>query len=374
VTALAPPTRVAWLEKFYDIVFVAVVGRFANELGNDPDLANTVEVLGWLAGLWMTWFLVTLRLNRFPDDRPATRLLLLIQLMALCVAAAAAISVTAVDDTRAVVGSAALGLTTAALYLGVLRSPLADPRLVAVPVALSLLVAAAELLTLLATPAWARLLPAVALLLQFVVVLGWYLPRVARGHPVEPVKAGDRHAQLFLVLMGLSFLKVAFAPDASGTVGYPVVVGSFLTGFALWSMYIDGVLPLGFPTGVSRQQVWLSVQLLLSLAVTVAAAAAVALPSSRTGGALPPAQALLEGGSLAAVLTALAVLAVSSQRTSAVRAAVRAAGALALVIVTALAIGAMPSDTFSTLAGSIVVVAAVVEALAGRWENRTLAQ
>ena len=109
MTAVAPPARVAWLEKFYDIVFVAVVGRFANELGNDPDLANTVEVLGWLAGLWMTWFLVTLRLNRFPDERLATRLLLLIQLMALCVAAAAAISVTAVDDTRAVVGSADSG-------------------------------------------------------------------------------------------------------------------------------------------------------------------------------------------------------------------------------------------------------------------------
>ena len=187
------------------------------------------------------------------------------------------------------------------------------------------------------------------------------------------MKAGDRHAQLFLVLMGLSFLKVAFAPDASGTVGYPVVVGSFLTGFALWSMYVDGVLPWASRTGVRRQQVWLSVQLLLSLAVTVAAAAAVALPSSRTGGALPPAQALLEGGSLAAVLAALSVLAVSSQRTSRVRAAVRAAAALALVAitVTALAVGRMPSDTFSALAGSVVVVAAVVEALAGRWDDRT---
>ena len=309
----APSARVAWLEKFYDIVFVAVVGRFANELGTGPSLTKSLDVLGWLAGLWMTWFLVTLRLNRFPDDRPTTRVIVLVQLVAFCVATAAAISITTIDDQRAVVGAAVLALTVAALYLGVLGSPQANPRLVAVPVLLSSFVAATQLLALVAGPAWGRLLPGLATVLLFTVVLGWYLPQVAAGHPVDVVKAGDRHAQLFLVLTGLSFLKVAFLADPSGTVGYPVVIAAMLTGFALWSVYVDGVLPLGFPTGVRSQQVWLSAQLLLALGVTVAAAAAVALPSSPNG-EVTTTQALLEAGSLAAVMSALAVLALGAGR------------------------------------------------------------
>jgi low temperature requirement protein LtrA len=58
--------RGAWLERFYDLVFVASAGRFANKLGATPDLPHALSVLVWPAGLWVAWLLVTLRLNRFP--------------------------------------------------------------------------------------------------------------------------------------------------------------------------------------------------------------------------------------------------------------------------------------------------------------------
>ena len=73
--------RVAWLERFYDLVFVACVGRFANKLGVTPDLPHTLSVLVWLIGLWAAWFLVTQRLNRFPEEGWLTRGIVVVQLL-----------------------------------------------------------------------------------------------------------------------------------------------------------------------------------------------------------------------------------------------------------------------------------------------------
>lgn len=248
----ATAARVAWLERFYDLVFVAVVGRFANELGATPDLAHALSVLGWLAWLWVAWFLVSLRLNRFPDEGWLTRAIVVAQLLATTVAAAAAISATTADDRGGVVATIALDLGIWALYLTIPRRDAANRRLVAVPVVGSAVIAATELLRLVMPRAAAAALTSAAGLAFVAVVFGWYLPRLARNRPVEPRHAGDRHGQLFLILMGLSFLKVAFATNPKYGVEYPVVIGAFAAGFALWSIYVDGALPLASPSGPAR--------------------------------------------------------------------------------------------------------------------------
>ncbi len=68
LTHPATVARMAWLERFYDLVFAAAVGRFADELEVTSGLAHMTSILGWLAWLWVAWFLVSLRLNRFPDE------------------------------------------------------------------------------------------------------------------------------------------------------------------------------------------------------------------------------------------------------------------------------------------------------------------
>ena len=147
--------------------------------------------------------------------------------------------------------------------------------LVAVPAVGSAVIAATELLRLV-IPRAAAALTSVAGLAFVVVLLGWYLPRLARNRPVKPRHAGDRHGQLFLVLMGLSFLRVAFGTDPKYGVEYLAVIGAFTAGFALWSIYVDGVLPLGFPVRACPQRGWLVAQLGLGLALGVTVAAALA--------------------------------------------------------------------------------------------------
>jgi len=360
----ATAARVAWLERFYDLVFVAVVGRFANELGTAPDLAHILSILGWLTWLWIAWFLVSLRLNRFPDESWLTRGIVVAQLLATTVAAAAAISATTADDRGGIVATAVLDLGISALYLTIPRRDAADRHLVAVPVVGSAAIAATELLKLVLPRTAAAALTSVAGLAFVAVLLGWYLPRLARNRPVEPQHAGNRHAQLFLVLMGLSFLKVAFATDPKYGVEYPVVIVAFGTGFALWSIYIDGVLPLGFPVRAGPQRSWLIAQLGLALGITVAAAAVTALPPS-TAGTVTVTGAVLEGGSLAAVMAAFAVLAVTAQRPAPPLAYARcgAAAAMAAVTVAAITGGRLHDRTFSAVLAALVVAAAAADGL-----------
>ena len=101
--------RVAWLERFYDLVLVACVGRFANKLGVTPNLSHALLVLVWPIGLWVAWLLVTLRLNRFPDEGWLTRGIVVAQLLAMTVAAAAALSVTPAANRAGVVATAVIG-------------------------------------------------------------------------------------------------------------------------------------------------------------------------------------------------------------------------------------------------------------------------
>jgi len=360
----AAAARVALLERFYDLVFVAIVGRFANELGAAPNLAHILSVLSWLTGLWVAWFLVSLRLNRFPDDSWLTRGIVVAQLLATTVAAAAAISATTTDDRGGVVAAAALGLGISALYLTIPRHDAADRHLVAVPVVGSAAGAAVVLLSLVLPRPAAATLASITGLAFLTLVFGWYLPRLARNRPVDPGHAGNRHGQLFLVLMGLSFLKVAFATDPKNGVEYLVVIGAFAAGFALWSIYVDGVLPLGFPVRAGPQRSWLVAQLGLALGITVAAAAVTALPPS-TAGTITITGAVLEGGSLAVVMAAFAVLAVTAQRPAPSLAYARCGAAAAMATVTvAVIVAGRPHDrTFSAVLATLVVAAAAVDGL-----------
>ncbi|MGE5289741.1 MAG: low temperature requirement protein A [Micromonosporaceae bacterium] len=359
----ATVARVAWLEKLYDIVFVACVGRFANELGANPDLRHTLVVLGWLAGLWLGWFLVTMRLNRFPDEGWLTRIIVVAQLLSTTVAAAAAISVTPLDDSAGVVATAGIGLGIAALYATVPRDAMADSRLLAVPIVGSVGLAVATLLSLVLSRPAAVVLTSATGLAFLVVIFAYYLPRLTRNQPVEPGHAGDRHGQLFLVLLGLSFLKVAFVTDPRTGVRYVVVVSAFAVGFALWTLYVDGVLPLGFPTDPARQQPWLAAQFVLALAVTVAAAAVTVLPVAASG-AVTVAGVLLEGGSLIAVMLAFAALALSAQHRTPRLAVSRGvwAGTFGVLMVVAVA-GGMSDAAFSSVLAALIVVASAADAI-----------
>ena len=164
--------------------------------------------------------------------------------------------------------------------------------------------------------------------------------------------------------MGLSFIKVAFATSARNGVEYLVVAVAFVAGIALWSIYVDGVLPLGFPAPAGRQRTWIVAQLVLAVGITVAAAAVTALPPSTTG-KVSVTGAVLEGGSFAAVMAGFAVLAVAAERSEPRLAYARCGAALAMAAVTVIAIvaGGLNDRSFSGVLAALVIAAAAVDGL-----------
>ena len=164
--------------------------------------------------------------------------------------------------------------------------------------------------------------------------------------------------------MGLSFLKVAFATDVRYGVEFLVVAAAFAAGFALWTIYVDGVLPLGFPVPAGRQRTWIVAQLVLAIGITVAAAAVIALPPDTTG-RVTATGAVLEGGSFTAVMAAFAVLAVTAQHPQPHLAYARCGAGLAIAAVTVavVAAGGLNDRTLAGVLAALVIAAAVVDGL-----------
>ncbi|MFJ6480347.1 MULTISPECIES: low temperature requirement protein A [unclassified Streptomyces] len=102
--AAAPREResrhAAWLELFFDLVFVAFAAQLSHELHGDPGLRDFAVFLGLFFPPWWMWINLTVSANLFEDDGARRRLLMLFAM--LCLAAMAA-AVPEADSTRGAV-------------------------------------------------------------------------------------------------------------------------------------------------------------------------------------------------------------------------------------------------------------------------------
>lgn len=363
----APRSRVHWLERVYELIFVACVSQLADLLGAEPGLDSALVVVGWLLGLWVVRLMLAMALNRFPDEGAVTRIIVIAQMLALTVMVSTATSVAMTDNAMGTIATAFLNLTVAAMYWAIGRNHSEVREVVRTPALASLVVAIVVLVT---TPfpgalsSGLRGLAFLGLVLAFFLI---YLPRVEKVRPTNAEHVAADHGDLFLVLLGLSFVKVAFATSAGGSVNLWVVVGALAVGVALWTVYVDGVVPYGFPTSYPAASRWLGAQLLLATGITVAASAVVVVPPT-SDGVVSSSGAILGGGSMAVVFLALAVVAATSPHSPPRLALLRLAVGLTIVIITALVVawGQATDPSFDLAVGLFAIAGAVVDALVRR--------
>jgi len=105
--------RVSWVELYLDLVFVLAVGQLAHVIVEHPEMHSVWVALGLFVVLWWTWVGFAVLYNRYGDDAPAQRLLIL--------AGSVPAGVAAVALSRASEGDAAVF----ALSLAVIRLVLA---------------------------------------------------------------------------------------------------------------------------------------------------------------------------------------------------------------------------------------------------------
>src|SRR5690606_21277277 len=82
--------KVAWLELFYDLVYVTTLIQLGDALSEDVSLFGFMRFVLLFIPIWWSWTGVTLYINRFMGDDVWHRVLIFLQIFAV---AALAISV-----------------------------------------------------------------------------------------------------------------------------------------------------------------------------------------------------------------------------------------------------------------------------------------
>lgn len=111
------PSRVHWMELFFDLIFVALVAQLAYGLHSHPAMTGLLIFVGLFASVWWSWVNLTFTVNVAPWR--STRQLAVVMLLAMAAVGALAVAAPEATSERAwlfAVGNAALRLVLLGLW------------------------------------------------------------------------------------------------------------------------------------------------------------------------------------------------------------------------------------------------------------------
>ncbi|MFD3542254.1 low temperature requirement protein A [Streptomyces sp. NPDC058662] len=240
--AAAPRERerrhAAWLELFFDLVFVAFAAQLAHELHGDPGLRDFAVFFGLFFPPWWMWVNLTVSANLFEDDGARRRLLMLFAM--LCLAAMAA-AVPEADTSRGAVyalGYAGTRLVLLGLWWPATRNPPPDRVPPWRPISYCLLSGLLWAASAAVPGPWRYTLWAVLIAAEMILLLsarGRGVPgRIDTGHLVERV------GLFVIIVLGESVLGLVTSMDQAWTAqAATVAVLGFVLLAALWWSYFD---------------------------------------------------------------------------------------------------------------------------------------
>jgi low temperature requirement protein LtrA len=121
-----------WLELFFDLAFVLVVGELAAGLRNDLTLHGVLVFAGLFTSVWWAWAGFTFYANRFDTDDVVYRLAKLTAMLAVAGLAASASDATGSPAAQFALCQAALRVVLVYLYLRAYRHVVQARNLIAV--------------------------------------------------------------------------------------------------------------------------------------------------------------------------------------------------------------------------------------------------
>lgn len=249
-----------WFELFYDLVIVAAIGHGSHLFIAQPSFTFGTWLAVTLVIMTTLWLLTALHANLFEGQGWGYRLLILVQMMGLAVSN---LSIGADDGLPTSVGLAALGVSfgsIAAMYATAGRghAPFrARPTVISTGIAGAILVLGSVL-----TPArltWEAATLALALALVLVPLLGPVLRQVLTAHLLNADHLGERFGQLFIIVLGESFIGVMMAMSGLGAIPNPPVFAlAFVIPFLGWAAYFTWVEPRGLPRTPWLLRAWIA--------------------------------------------------------------------------------------------------------------------
>jgi low temperature requirement protein LtrA len=378
----ASPThqRVGWFELFYDLVIVAAVGYTAHTFAHHPTWALGAWIAAWTLIMFALWLLTALNNNLYPGDRPARRLLGLLQMMALVVAALGTVADEGLSNATGFVALAVAFGTVAAMYAMAVRGGAADQRSVRVLGASSALGALVLLLgiflpddaewTLLGAPPWLLAAGIGMVVVPLFAVAGRIAGSIDREHLVE------RLGQLVIIVLGESFVSLVSALGGLPAIPNPVFfVMTFAVVFAIWTVYFASVLPAGMPSRAGRLRWWLAGHWLLMFGALGAAGGFSVLTVVPFDVDAPETAAVWTTAPLCFVMAAVTLLTWLGVGAVTWQVRLHAAVAVALLVLAAVGVALTPGgNAWEIVLGGLLVVAdAAILALRERPYSRAVA-
>ncbi len=236
------PSRVHWMELFFDLIFVALVGQLAHGLHEQPTFQTLLVFLVLFASVWWSWVNLTFAVNVMPWL--SRRQLAGVMLVAMFAVGAIAVAAPEATGERAwlfAAGNAALRLLLLVLWIWQSWGRGAWSRLRLL--AYNGLTALLWFTSIWLPEPWGFALWALAILLEVVLIVAtgssWAVPAMQRLN-VEHLS--ERFGLLVVIVFGESVLSIVTVLSATWTLQSGLTAAAALAAIALlaWSFFLYG--------------------------------------------------------------------------------------------------------------------------------------
>ncbi len=268
----------SWFELFYDLVLVAAISQVGKVYVKEPTWAMTCLIAASVVVLFGIWLLTTVGYGLFRRETAWRRVLLLIQMLGVVVAALS-LSKTGLPGWAGFIAIAVVVITQTLIYVGLTRvsAPMQGSlRVVVWSTSIAVVIfALAATFMLLASVDNTNLLATLALIAGGAVILVPLIWRVMPGvlPSIDLHHLDERFGLLVIVVLGESFINLVSNLGTLGSIPNPIAfLLAFLIAYALWSIYFSSVQAYEIPTHAWAFRLWVVAHLLF-----VAAAIAVAV-------------------------------------------------------------------------------------------------
>ena len=236
------PSRAHWMELFFDLIFVALVGQLAHGLHEDPTIPNLLLFVALFASVWWSWVNLTFAVNIMPWlTRRQLALVMLAAMFALGAIAVAAPEATTERAWLFAAGNAGLRIVLLTLWISQSWGSGAASRIRVL--AYNGATAAIWLVSIWVPTPWNFVLWAVAIVIEVVLLVASsasWADRVIANLNVEHLS--ERFGLLVVIVLGESVLSMVAALDEAWTVeaGLTAVLGLAMIALLAWSFFMYG--------------------------------------------------------------------------------------------------------------------------------------
>ena len=357
----------AWLELFYDLIYVAAIIQLGNGLSTHVNAAGIFEFVVLFYFIWYTWTNFSFFYNRFTIDDAVQRLLVFAQMFAI---GGMAVSVEQIFEGEHHIFITAFAVARLVIVLMYLRVWLARGEGVETGRIYTVIWGVGCLLwfsSLLIPAPWTYVAWGVALLVDFIAPLTRQARELNGKYPSDGGHITERFGLLTIIVLGEMFVKVL--SEVSGTDATPshLLMASLGLGItcSLWWLYFDDVAESRIKESPVHSLVWLYAHLPLTMAVTGVGVAIKKTIFLEPADIAPLKYRMLLGGVLCVALASMAVIDMVTVREHAEmkdagRVRLRWIGALGVAVSIFLG-GFMPAWTFMALVASVCIAQVVAD-------------